>query len=242
MAYSDNISRLSRLTAILVKLQSGRYVSAGELAKQFEVSKRTIYRDLKSLEEAGIPLSVEEGKGFSLVDGFNLPPVMFTEAEANALIFGEKMIDRTRDSSLILEFRKAADKVRSVLSEEDRKKAEFLAGRTIIGKNWKNERTSNFLSEVQKALTNFQVLQLAYLKENDAEPSYRDVEPFAIYHNTSEQWVLIAWCRLRKDFRSFRIDRIIRLHNTGDCFEPHEMTLDEYVEIQRKKHFQEGVT
>lgn len=242
MAYSDNISRLSRLTSILLKLQSKSFVSVEQLAEVYGVSKRTIYRDLGALEQAGVPLVAIEGKGYSIMEGYNIPPVMFTESEANALIFGEKLIAKTKDESLIQAFNKAVDKIKSVLRNSEKEKVDFLAKRTIIGKNWQSERTSNHLSNIQKALTNFQVLLIEYQKEDDSKATKREVEPFAIYHNTAENWVLIAWCRLRKDFRNFRVDRIQQLSPQLDQFTPHEMTLDEYVEIQRKKHFNKSVT
>lgn len=242
MAYLDNISRLSRLTAILLKLQANASVTIEELSKHFEVSKRTIYRDLASLEKAGIPIIQIEGKGYGLIQGYKLPPIMFTEEEANALIFGEKMIAKTKDQSLINEFIKATDKIKAVLRTSEREKVDFLSQRTIIGKNWEDERTSNYLSDIQKALTNFQVISIQYRKEGATNNTIREVEPFAIYHNTSENWVLIAWCRLRKEFRSFRIDRIQKLSNSGEKFDPHQMTLDEYVGIQKQKYFGKGVT
>lgn len=242
MAYSDNISRLSRLTAILLKLQASTSISIEELAEHFEVSKRTVYRDLTSLEQAGVPIIQIKGKDYGLMEGYRLPPIMFTEEEANALIFGEKLIAKTKDESLINEFIKATDKIKSVLRNSEKEKADFLANRTIIGKNWQEERTSNYLSDIQKALTNFQVIQIEYRKEEATENSEREVEPFAIYHNTSENWVLIAWCRLRKEFRSFRIDRIQKMTYPLEKFVPHKLTLDEYVEIQRIKHFKKPVT
>ena len=237
MAYSGNISRLSRLTAILLKLQSKSWVQVAELATDFQVSKRTIYRDLGALGQAGVPLVQEEGKGYRIMPGYNLPPIMFTEAEANAIIFGKKLIAKTKDASLINAFNKATDKIKSVLKNSEKAKVELLAERTIIGKNWKEERTSNYLSEIQKALTNYTVLKIDYLKEGVVKQSTRLIEPFAIYHNTSEHWVLIAWCRLRKDFRNFRLDRIQQLSPLSEQFPPHEMTMQAYVEIQRKKHF-----
>lgn len=227
------------MTAILLKLQSKPYVSVKQLVGQFGVSKRTIYRDLTALEEAGVPIVPIEGKGFSLMEGYNIPPVMFTESEANALIFGEKMIAKTKDESLIQEFSKAIDKIKSVLRSSEKEKADFLANRTIIGKNWQEERTSTYLSDIQKALTHFKVLKIEYQKEGASQSTSREVEPFAIYHNTAENWVLIAWCRLRKAFRNFRLDRIQQMHFQPEKFSPHEMTLEEYVEIQRKKHFNE---
>ena len=84
---SDNdTKRLSRLTAILMLLQTKRLSTASELASRFMVSNRTIYRDIKALEQAGVPILTEEGKGYLLMEGYRIPPVMFTESEANALI------------------------------------------------------------------------------------------------------------------------------------------------------------
>lgn len=228
--------------AILFKLQTKTSIPVEKLSGHFQVSRRTIYRDLASLKQAGVPIIQIEGKGFGLMEGYRLPPIMFTEEEANALIFGEKMIAKTKDESLIHEFTKATDKIKSVLRTSEKEKADFLSKRTIIGKNWNEERTSSYLSNIQKALTNFQVIKIEYRKEGATESSRREVEPFAIYHNTSENWVLIAWCRMREEFRSFRVDRIQKLYCSPEKFVPHKMTLDEYVEIQKRKHFQEPVT
>lgn len=242
MSYSSNISRLSRLTSILLKLQTKSVLKVHELADAFGVSKRTIYRDLIALEKAGVPIISLEGKGFSLMAGFNIPPVMFTESEANALIFGKKIIDKTKDQSLIQEFNKAIDKIKAVLKLDEKEKAELLANRTIIGKNWQDERSSHYLSEIQKALTNFRVIEIVYKKEGAKKHSIRDIEPFAIYHNTEENWVVIAWCRLRNGFRNFRIDRIQKLTCKEKHFSPHKMTMEEYKKIQKDKHFNVPVT
>ena len=242
MLYPDKIPRLSRLTSILLKLQARSFVSVKDLSKEYELSTRTIYRDLLSLEQAGVPIVSVGNNRFALIEGYNIPPVMFTEAEANALIIAEKLIDKTKDDSLISAFRKATDKVKSVLKDIEKQKANFLSERTIIGKNWNNRRTSSFLSEIQQSLTNLDLLQIEYQKEPGSSITKRTIEPFAIYHNTSENWVLIAWCRLRKAFRNFRIDRILTLRKLDEKFKPHKITLDEYVEIQRKKHFNKSVT
>ncbi len=236
MAYKDNISRLSRLTAILLKLQSNSSVSIVSLSNHFEVSKRTIYRDFDSLSAAGVPIVQKNGGNYSLMSGYNLPPVMFTESEANALIVGQKMMEKTKDKSLIKEFQKAVDKVKSVLRSNEKQKADFLAKRTIIGKNWNEETTSNYISEIQQALTSFELLKIEYKKGGEKKSSERYIEPFAIYHNTLENWVLIAWCRLRNEFRNFRIDRIQSLLKTNEKFKPHQITLEELIEIQLQKY------
>lgn len=232
----EPLSRLSRLHAILLKLQSRPSVSVQQLAEQFGVSRRTIYRDIAALEESGVPIVSLDRKGFSLMEGFNVPPVMFTESEANAMVIAEKIIARSNDQSLVTAFGKAVEKVKAVLKSTQKAKVDFLAQRTIIGKNWDNEVSSNFLATIQEGLTDFHVLQLVYRKAEATEATTRFVEPFAIYQNTFENWVMIAWCRLRKSFRSFRVDRIEKLTKLSETFPPHKLTLAEYVEIQRKIH------
>ncbi|TWJ00634.1 HTH domain-containing protein [Mucilaginibacter frigoritolerans] len=89
---NNDTRRISRLTAILTQLQSKRILTSTTLAKKFDVSVRTIYRDIKVLEHAGVPIYTEDGKGYSLMDGYRIPPVMFTEDEANALITIEQWL------------------------------------------------------------------------------------------------------------------------------------------------------
>ena len=158
------------------------------------------------------------------------------------MIVAEKFIAKTEDASLIAEFNTAIDKIKSVLRAEAKEKSSFLAERIIIGKNWSEQRTSDYMTEIQHALTNRLPLELHYVKEHATEATERVVEPFAIYHNTDEHWVLIAWCRLREDFRSFRVDRIAGLTTLSEPFPPHKMSLDAYVEIQRKRHFENRAT
>lgn len=242
MAESEKLLRLSRLTSILLQLQTKPMVSVKELAKKFEVSTRTIYRDLQALEESGVPIVAHDNKGYSLMEGYNIPPVMFTESEAHALMVAEKFMEKTKDASLIAEFTRAIDKIKSVLRHEEKAGANILSERIIIGKNWNYSRTSSYLSEIQLAISNFRLIKIFYKKEGASTANSRSVEPFAIYHNTDENWVLIAWCRLRNDFRSFRVDRIENLTLLEEKFPPHKMTLAEYVEIQRKKHEQKRLT
>ena len=97
MNYNET-SRLSRLTAILIQFQTRRIVTATELASKFDVSKRTIYRDIKALEKSGVPILTEEGKGYTLMNGYKVPPVMFTEKQANALILAEQLVLKNKDA------------------------------------------------------------------------------------------------------------------------------------------------
>ncbi|MCB0046213.1 MAG: YafY family transcriptional regulator [Caldilineaceae bacterium] len=218
--------RISRLTAIITQLQAKRLVTAPELAAQHGVSVRTIYRDMRALEDAGIPIYVEEGKGYGLMAHYRLPPVMFTENEANSLIAAEQLVLNNRDASLVHDYSTAIAKIKAVLSGSNKEKANLLAERTQFSRIRRIERTSDNLSVLQFALTNFYLVQIEYTNEG-GRTTDRTVEPFALL-STQKSWLLVAWCRLRKDFRYFRLDRIGKLAVLSEKFAPHEMTLQEY--------------
>ncbi len=219
-------SRLSRLTAILTQLQTKRLLTATELADKFSVSIRTIYRDIRSLEQAGVPVLTEEGKGYTLMEGYRVPPVMFTESQANALILAEQLVLNNRDASFVRDYSEAIEKIKAVLKHNLKDKANLLAERTRFSQNVNRERTSNTLSSLQFALTNFTLVKIAYVNDQK-KSSKRTIEPFALL-STQENWLLVAWCRLRKEFRYFRLDRIEKLELLSETFTPHKMTLQEF--------------
>ncbi|WP_209403473.1 YafY family protein [Pseudozobellia sp. WGM2] len=224
MEYSE-VNRLSRLTAILVKFQTKRIITASELSQKFQVSKRTIYRDIKALLNAGVPIITEEGKGYTLMDGYKVPPVMFTEKQANALILAEQLVLKNKDASFVNDYSEAIDKIKSILRYTTKDKANLLADRTQYNQVKNQERNSSNLSDLQNALTNYNLVKITYInKENSV--TYRLIEPFAILN--SENWYLVAWCRLRHAFRFFRPDRIQKMEVLTERFEPHNMTLQEY--------------
>lgn len=218
--------RISRLTEIITQLQTKRLVTAPELAAKFSVSIRTIYRDIRALEQAGVPIYVEEGKGYGLMDHYRIPPVMFTEQEANALITVEQLVLKNQDSSLVKDYSDAIDKIKSVLNQRAKDKANLLTERTQSSQFKTIERTSTHLSALQFALTNFLLVKIVYTNATD-ETTDRTVEPFALL-NAREGWLLVAWCRLRKDFRHFRLDRIGKSEVLSKGFTPHNMTLQKY--------------
>lgn len=236
-----NTKRLSRLTAILTQLQTKRLLTASQLAEKFLISKRTIYRDIKALEQAGVPILTEEGKGYSLMEGYRIPPVMFTESEANALITAEQLILKNKDAFFVKEYSEAIDKIRSVLRNTTKDKANLLSDRTVFRQNADNDRTSNYLSTLQLALTNFNLVKIRYHSPDTNQTTERTIEPFALY-STQENWLLIAFCLLRKDFRAFRLDRIQNLNTLNEQFEPHKMTLQEYFEICKEKYLSQPLT
>jgi len=226
MIIDNDIKRLSRLTAILTQLQTRRLLTATELAKKFSVSVRTIYRDIRALEQAGVPILTEDGRGYALMEGYRVPPVMFTEKQANALILAEQLVLKNKDASFVKDYTEAIEKIKAVLGYKVKDKANLLAARTRFEQNINSEKNSNNLSDLQFALTNFSVVNIHYLNEA-GKSSQRMIEPFALL-STTENWLLVAWCRLRGGFRYFRLDRINKLELLDEKFSPHQMTLQEY--------------
>ena len=221
----NDTKRLSRLTAILTQLQTIRLLTASHLAEKFSVSVRTIYRDIRALEQAGVPILTEEGKGYTLMEGYRVPPIMFTEAQANALILAEQLVLKNKDASFVKDYSEAIEKIKAVLKYSVKDKANLLAERTRFDQNINRKRNSNNLSDLQFPLTNFCLTKIDYTNEQN-KTTTRLIEPFALL--STENWLLVAYCRLRKEFRFFRLDRIKKLEILTEKFEPHAMTLQEY--------------
>jgi len=217
--------RISRLTAIVTQFQTKKLLTAPELAGKFAVSVRTIYRDIKALEKAGVPILTEDGKGYSLMEGYRIPPIMFTENQANALILAEQLVLKNKDTSFIKDYSEAIDKIKAVLKHSQKDKANLLTERTRFAENYNNERSSSNLSDLQFALTNFCVVMVEYVNEN-GKSSTRLIEPFALL--STQNWLLVAWCRLREEFRYFRLDRIQKLELLNEKFTPHPLTLQQF--------------
>ncbi|MEC3907048.1 YafY family protein [Tamlana sp. 2201CG12-4] len=228
--------RLSRLTAILTQLQSKRIITANQLAERHNVSVRTIYRDIRTLEKSGIPIVTEEGKGYSIMEGYHLPPVLFSEDEANALITIEQLAIKNKDKSFVENVSSAIEKIKAILRYSQKGNADLLADRIYFSGNNNEEKTSNNLMQIQSAITQYQVLKIDYISSENKQTS-RNIEPFAIY-SIHGNFLLIAFCRLRNDFRNFRIDFIKTLTVQNETFTPHNMTIKTYFEkyIKNQNH------
>jgi len=231
---NNDTKRISRLIAILTQMQTKRVLTSTTLAEKFGISVRTIYRDIKTLEQAGVPILTEDGKGYSLMEGYRIPPVMFTENEANALVTAEQLVLKNRDNSLVKEYISAVNKIKAVLLYSTKDKIELLANRIGVSPGLPNTSTSNSVTLIQNALTTFKVLHITYHSKNKNENTERDIEPFALYYSMEESWALVAYCRLRKDFRMFRLDRILKIAQLELNFTPHKMTLEEYLNLKQK--------
>ncbi len=221
------MSQLPRLISILTLLKSKRLLTASELAKKFDVSIRTVYRDIRKLEEAGVPITTIEGRGYSLMEGYAVAPVQFTEKQANALITAEHLINQSKDVSFIQDFNEALTKIKSVFRTSIQEKSELLQSKIHIFNPTYENISSNALSEIQLAITNFDFIEINYRKANDTNITFRKIEPYAMY-STQHKWILIAWCHLRQDYRSFRVDRIQHFKILQEKFEDRKFNLQAY--------------
>ena len=219
--------QLSRLISILTLLKSKRILTATELSKKYDVSIRTIYRDIRKLEESGIPIVTIEGRGYSLMDDYTVPPVQFTEKQANALITAQHLVNQTNDTSLAENFQEAMIKIKSVFRSSVQEKSERLDSNIFVFDKTIEKVSSTALSEIQLAITNLNFTEINYRKPNDSEDSFRKIEPCALY-STDNKWILIAWCHLRHDYRSFRIDRIKQFKILNEKFEDRKFDLQKY--------------
>lgn len=210
-------------------------MTATELAEKFDVSVRTIYRDMRKLEEAGVPVVTLEGVGYSLMDGYYVAPVQFTEKEANALITAQHLVQQSNDSSFSKHFDDALTKIKSVFRSSVQEKSEKLHAKIHVY-HFENERvSSNALSEIQLAVTNLTYMEINYQKADDPNITFRKIEPYAIF-STQNKWILIAWCHLRKDFRAFRIDRIQHFKILPEVFEDRKFNIQEFFRCNPYEH------
>jgi predicted DNA-binding transcriptional regulator YafY len=226
------MNRVDRLMAIVVRLQGRRVVRAEDLAAHFEISVRTVYRDIAALGEAGIPITAEPGVGYGLVKGYHLPPVMFTAEEASALFIGGKLVDHLTDASLRKQMESALVKIRCVLPRDrqdyldrlDRSTAVVSSGSIAIPR-----LSSEALIPIQRALAERRVLALDYQGGQRRDMTARQVEPLGLVYY-GDNWHLIAYCRLRRDVRDFRTDRICELQLQNEVFLGHaDFSLKRYL-------------
>lgn len=226
------MNRIDRLTAMLIHLQSKKVVRAEEMADRFEMSLRTVYRDVKALMEAGVPIGSEAGKGYFIVDGYHLPPVMFTQDEASSMMMAQKFVEKMTDNSVRKAYESAMYKIKAVLSENEKDHLNHLQSHIEVfvsprSAQNKSDFPDHFITEIQRAVVKKQVLKLDYIS-NTEELTQREVEPIGLFYY-SAAWHLIAWCRLRNGYRDFRADRIKELVNTTRNFEGRNLlSLQEY--------------
>ncbi|CAM3033859.1 transcriptional regulator [Chryseobacterium flavum] len=232
------LKKLDRVTAILTQLQSKPVVRAQDLAEKFDVSIRTIYRDVKTLENAGIPIVGEAGTGYSLMDGYKLPPVMFTKEEVLSFITAEKLMQKFSHQSLGNHYQTAMEKVRSVLRYSDKNLIQNIEKQIAVFNLHAHPEDSlkNVIPIILESIEEKTQLIIEY-KTVDSTITTRTIETVGVFFEFNF-WYIMAFCTLRKDFRQFRVDRILQITKTQTPF------LQEYGQINdyRKRSNENKVT
>jgi predicted DNA-binding transcriptional regulator YafY len=206
--------RADRLFRLVQLLRGRRLSTAAWLAEKLEVSPRTVYRDVSDLQAQGVPIDGEAGVGYRLVAGFDLPPLMFTTLEAQALMASVRLAQSRLDRSLALAAEDALGKIVAVLPPAARAAAESLP---LYAAPWATDLASvERLGQLRDAASARRRIRFDYEDAHGAATS-RTARPLGCYH-WEAVWTLAAWCEQRADFRSFRIDRMRTLTVQEDVF------------------------
>ncbi|MBB5394863.1 YafY family protein [Mucilaginibacter sp. AK015] len=236
------MNRIDRISAILIQLQTRRVVKASDIAARFNISLRTVYRDVRSLEEAGVPIIGEAGVGYSLVDGYRLPPIMFTREEATAFLTAEKFVEKMTDASTAAQHRSAMYKIRAILKTSEKDLLESMDSSIEVLKSQIQRRVNNnnHIQTILNGIAAKKVLCIDYMAGYTQTKTNRHIEPIGIFYLDS-YWHLIAYCRMRNDYRDFRLDRILGLTETDEVFEGNHPTLKDYIAQTASEHKLETV-
>lgn len=226
--------RFHRIIAIYFQLQARSVLKAQDLADRFDVSLRTIYRDMRSLEQAGIPIYGEAGTGYSLSEGYRLPPTSFTQEEIISLVASEKLMKKFVDPHMFRHFSTAIGKIRSYLRYSDKLNMMLLEENTWMSSPGLtfNERVPDALSVLFESISMRKTIVMEYRAIYRDQANTRKVEPVGIYHE-GNFWYFVAYCQLRKAYRQFRIDRIHKVSRTDETFTREHKPLSYYLDKKK---------
>lgn len=218
--------RADRLFQIVQILQHRRLTTAAKLSERLEVSERTVYRDIKDLMGSGVPIQGEAGVGYRLGKDFELPPLMFTKAEIQALVLGARMVESWADAELRTAAQSALEKVEAALPKSQRQRIHATSMFSVSFHVPVEARKR--LGPLRAAVDQKEIVALTYVDRSD-ERTQRRVHPLGLFF-WGRHWTLGAWCELRKGFRNFRVDRMEVVEPTGELFEAESpSTLDDYL-------------
>ena len=235
------MNRIDRLFAITVLLQARRRVRAADLAALFEVSERTIYRDMNALNETGIPVISTPGEGYELSEGFYLPTVQLTPEEAKALFLGAEMLKAQAGGVLLghveSALAKIVDSLPEAVSAEAARLVEILRFFVQPGRmDFEDPRLLVF----QQAIHEKRVIWIRYHSYNQDEITQREIEPEALHYNDGT-WYVSGYCRLRREPRGFRLSRVEELRLQAETFLPRKMFAAPTIPITMRVRFSASI-
>ncbi|AIQ61656.1 helix-turn-helix transcriptional regulator [Paenibacillus borealis] len=229
------MNKTDRLLAIVLELQGRRVVRAEDLASLFETSVRTIYRDIQALSEAGVPIIGAPGMGYSLMEGYFLPPVSFTVEEAVTLLIGTDFIEQRFDDDYCARAKSARRKIEAILSESVRNETSRIrqALRLLApGKPVTRSKERKYFEKIRLAILEERKIRFHYSKgitdSMGDHHSERTVAPYGLVL-VEGSWMLVAYCDLRQAIRHFHVSRMTGLAELEERFErPADFNLSEY--------------
>lgn len=196
--------RADRLFRIVQFLRRGRLLTAQKLAEKLQVSQRTIYRDVRDLQLSGMPVEGEAGVGYTLRQDLDLPPLTFTASELTALVLGARLVRAWGGTSSMAAANDALLRIEAVLPVEMRERLDTIL---LFAPGFRMQKAvRERLDVLHEACVARRVVGFGYEREDGAQ-SRREVRPLALYF-FGGVWTLASWCELRKDFRTFRLDRM----------------------------------
>ncbi|MBO9675375.1 MAG: YafY family transcriptional regulator [Sphingobacteriaceae bacterium] len=214
----DITKRFDRILQIFFLLQSKSVVSTEELQKRFEISLRTIYRDLKALEIAGIPIINESGSGYSIMEGFRLQPSRFSQEEILSLTVAEKVMQKHETEFVKKHFEAALIKIKSSFQVHQKRDFLHLEDAIHLKNNFKPiDYLPNIIDVLLNSTIKKKITHIHYVKSGDLHEVSRSVEPIGVFYEHN-LWYLLAYCHLRKAYRNFRLDRIKKVLMLQDDF------------------------
>jgi predicted DNA-binding transcriptional regulator YafY len=223
--------RADRLFQIVQYLRGRRLTTAAQLADWLEVSQRTVYRDIQDLERTGVPIEGEAGVGYRLRPEFDLPPLMFSYEEIEALVAGARMIGGWGSPQLRQAAELALAKIAAALPEPRRIELERTR---LYAMNFSDNAVGDVLDTLRHVIAGRMVTLLDY-KDAAGQPSTRHVWPLGLYF-WGNVWSLAAWCELREDFRNFRLDRIVGAFSTERLYpDQGGRRLEDFVRTMRSR-------
>lgn len=224
------MNRVDRLLGYLLLFQSRGLMRAQDFAETFEISERTVYRDIQALSEVGVPIAAMPGEGYRLLEGYYLPPIMFSQDEARALFLALSMLQAFTSVGNTHQAAGAAlEKIRAVLPKATRAQVEALQavlGFYTVSRSPLNLDDPLFI-DLQQAIYQRRVVHLHYHALHNNETTMRDVEPLELAY-VDNAWILTAYCRLRQAQRNFRLDRIDHLVLRAEQFTPRSIAARGY--------------
>lgn len=206
--------RADRLFEIVQHLRGRSLTTAAQLAGWLEVSERTIYRDIADLTASGVPIEGEAGVGYRVHPSFDLPPLMFTHNEIDALVIGARFVESWGGPALAQAARSALAKIAAALPKEKRitlESSRLFAPGYIV-----DPGLGEKLESLRTAIRQHRIASIDY-RDEAGDETRRRVRPLGLYF-WGDRWILAGWCELRADFRSFRLDRLVALTITPDGF------------------------